>query len=191
MQHLWAALLKYDIARTYFIERPLTTAERAIAWKTCRSTLDAMECTLSKPHFQFASLCTIRYIKKLAYSAASESPENPFLCGVAISVYQNSGGPGTNWEAFEDQKSWLGNPAIKVNVSTARSCQCSFLVKQWWPSLNVHGYRIWLVKPIVQRQVWYRQVNMSWASCLALASMSLSPSVGSNFVRYVQCVLNL
>ena len=30
-----------------------------------------------------------------------------FLCGTAISVYQNSGGPASNWGAFEIQKRWF------------------------------------------------------------------------------------
>lgn len=54
-------------------------------------------------------------------AAASEalvtsSADSEFLCGVALSVYQNSGdgsssesGPLTNWGAFENHKSWLPN----------------------------------------------------------------------------------
>ena len=37
-----------------------------------------------------------------------------FLVGIAMSVYQNSGGSGTNWEAFESQKNWLGQGYIEV-----------------------------------------------------------------------------
>lgn len=37
-----------------------------------------------------------------------------FDCGVAISVYQNSGGTNNQWESFERQKRWFGRPAIKV-----------------------------------------------------------------------------
>lgn len=40
--------------------------------------------------------------------------EDPFLVGVAISVYQNSGGPGSNWSRFETQKNWLGQSVIEV-----------------------------------------------------------------------------
>ncbi len=42
-----------------------------------------------------------------------KAAEPDFLCGVALSVYQNSGGAGTNWEAFEDQRS-LFMPRIAV-----------------------------------------------------------------------------
>ena len=45
---------------------------------------------------------------------------DPFLVGVAISVYQNSGGPGTNWEAFEGTRNILGQPMIEVNDSPSR-----------------------------------------------------------------------
>lgn len=59
-------------------------------------------------------------------SAVSESPAHPFLVGVAISVYQNSGGPGSNWEAFEDQKTMFGQPVIKVlRILTYLSPQAS------------------------------------------------------------------
>ena len=37
-----------------------------------------------------------------------------FLVGVAMSVYQNSGGADNNWEAFENMKGWFGQPTIKV-----------------------------------------------------------------------------
>lgn len=57
---------------------------------------------------------------QISFPAVSESPAHPFLVGVAISVYQNSGGPGTNWEAFEDQKTLFGQPVIKVLI-----CHCS------------------------------------------------------------------
>ena len=43
-----------------------------------------------------------------------ELDEWRFDCGVAISVYQNSGGSNTQWETFERQKRWFGRPAIKV-----------------------------------------------------------------------------
>jgi len=49
----------------------------------------------------------------MANSGGEGSEADPFLVGVAISVYQNSGGPGTNWEAFEDQKTWLGSSVIR------------------------------------------------------------------------------
>ena len=32
-----------------------------------------------------------------------------FLCGTAISVYQNSGGPDSNWGAFENQRRWFSS----------------------------------------------------------------------------------
>ena len=41
-----------------------------------------------------------------------------FLVGVAISVYQNSGGQGSNWSAFEDQKNFWGRPRILVSALT-------------------------------------------------------------------------
>ena len=40
--------------------------------------------------------------------------DKDFLVGVAISVYQNSGGPGTNWEAFESARGWFGKGYIEV-----------------------------------------------------------------------------
>jgi Glycosyl hydrolase family 1 len=36
-----------------------------------------------------------------AENQQASQPCDPFLIGTAISVYQNSGGPGTNWSTFE------------------------------------------------------------------------------------------
>ena len=44
-----------------------------------------------------------------------------FDVGVAISVYQNSGGPNTQWETFERQKRWFGRPTIAVRLSCCMS----------------------------------------------------------------------
>lgn len=41
-----------------------------------------------------------------------------FLVGVAISVYQNSGGPNNQWERFEHQKKWFGRPTIAVSPAS-------------------------------------------------------------------------
>lgn len=38
-----------------------------------------------------------------------------FLCGVALSVYQNSGGADTNWEAWENKRSMF-MPTIAVRM---------------------------------------------------------------------------
>ena len=38
-----------------------------------------------------------------------------FHVGVAISVYQNSGGPNNQWERFEHQKKLFGRPTIAVS----------------------------------------------------------------------------
>lgn len=51
--------------------------------------------------------------------AVTSSDSNPlaswkFLVGVAISVYQNSGGPNNQWERFEHQKKCFGRPTIAV-----------------------------------------------------------------------------
>ena len=43
-----------------------------------------------------------------------------FLCGTAISVYQNSGGPDSNWGAFEGQKRWF-----RKNISVCPLISCS------------------------------------------------------------------
>lgn len=43
-----------------------------------------------------------------------------FLCGVAISVYQNSGGVNTNWEAFENEKCFFSN-----NIQNGDKCGVS------------------------------------------------------------------
>mmetsp|Transcript_17931 Transcript_17931/g.53969 ORF Transcript_17931/g.53969 Transcript_17931/m.53969 type:complete len:526 (+) Transcript_17931:343-1920(+) len=46
-------------------------------------------------------------------------PEEEFLCGVALSVYQNSGDGGTptNWGIFENQKTWIFN-----NIANGDKC---------------------------------------------------------------------
>ena len=49
------------------------------------------------------------------HGAPADGAEGDFLCGVALSVYQNSGGTGTNWEAFENQRS-LFFPNIAVRM---------------------------------------------------------------------------
>ena len=49
-----------------------------------------------------------------------------FDVGVAISVYQNSGGANTQWETFESQKRWFGRPTIAVR--TCRSVSVHALV---------------------------------------------------------------
>lgn len=46
----------------------------------------------------------------------------PFHVGVAISVYQNSGGPNNQWETFEHQKRWFGRPTIAVRTCQGHSC---------------------------------------------------------------------
>ncbi len=44
-----------------------------------------------------------------------------FLCGTAISVYQNSGGPPSNWGAFENQKRWFAKRiAVRSRLLTVR-----------------------------------------------------------------------
>lgn len=43
--------------------------------------------------------------------------QDPFLVGVGISVYQNSGGPGSQWEHFETQKNWFGQSVIEVGLN--------------------------------------------------------------------------
>jgi len=69
--------------------------------------------------------------------AGSGEPEaEPFLVGVAISVYQNSGGPGTNWEAFEDQKNWLGSSVIRVSLPI--SCMEAKFLSEF--HLQAHRY---------------------------------------------------
>ena len=37
---------------------------------------------------------------------ALQEPAGEFLCGTAISVYQNSGGPDSNWDDFENSRGW-------------------------------------------------------------------------------------
>jgi beta-glucosidase/6-phospho-beta-glucosidase/beta-galactosidase len=46
----------------------------------------------------------------------SQGPDAKFLCGVAVSVYQNSGDPNSNWAWFEKQKAAFVN--LKVNFSS-------------------------------------------------------------------------
>ena len=60
-----------------------------------------------------------------------------FDVGVAISVYQNSGGPNTQWETFEQQKRWFGRPTIAVRDALCRHAGISeqrmagFTLHQW------------------------------------------------------------
>ena len=65
-----------------------------------------------------------------------ELDEWTFDCGVAISVYQNSGGSNTQWETFERQKRWFGRPAIKVllliKAIPLGNCQTAELTDLQW-----------------------------------------------------------
>ncbi|KAK9814269.1 hypothetical protein WJX72_003165 [[Myrmecia] bisecta] len=47
----------------------------------------------------------------------SEAPKDhkPFLCGVAVQVYQNSGDPNSNWGWFEKQKSTHVNLSLRIS----------------------------------------------------------------------------
>ena len=49
-------------------------------------------------------------------------PPRRFLVGTALSVYQNSGGPDTNWSVFEGTRAWGGlRPAILGGTPCGRS----------------------------------------------------------------------
>ncbi|KAK9811112.1 hypothetical protein WJX73_003422 [Symbiochloris irregularis] len=47
-----------------------------------------------------------------AVTSGSAADDWQFMVGVAISVYQNSGGPNNQWERFEHEKKWFGRPTI-------------------------------------------------------------------------------
>lgn len=55
-------------------------------------------------------------------SSLSFPPPRRFLVGTALSVYQNSGGPDTNWSVFEGKRAWGGlRPAILGDTPCGRS----------------------------------------------------------------------
>ena len=60
-----------------------------------------------------------------ATATDSSNDDQDFLCGIALSVYQNSGGQDTNWEAWENRR-YMFQPTIAVRHGTNHvSASCS------------------------------------------------------------------
>lgn len=62
-------------------------------------------------------------------TAPQQHTDEPFLIGTAISVYQNSGGAGTNWSTFESATYKNGKPRIQASCTrpghACEACACS------------------------------------------------------------------
>lgn len=43
-----------------------------------------------------------------------DDANHPFWVGPALSVYQNAGGPNTNWSEYETHRNHLGQPVIEA-----------------------------------------------------------------------------
>ena len=45
-----------------------------------------------------------------------DDANHPFWVGPALSVYQNAGGPNTNWSEYETHRNHLGQPVIEART---------------------------------------------------------------------------
>ena len=52
-----------------------------------------------------------------------DNDSHPFWVGPALSVYQNAGGPNTNWSEYETHRNHLGQPVIEARALSL-SCRC-------------------------------------------------------------------
>ncbi len=50
---------------------------------------------------------------------------HPFWVGPALSVYQNAGGPNTNWSDYETHRNHLGQPVIEARTEPTLSLSAS------------------------------------------------------------------
>ena len=65
---------------------------------------------------------TLATSSSAAAPSLSFPPPRRFLVGTALSVYQNSGGPDTNWSVFERTRAWGGlRPAVLGGAPCGRS----------------------------------------------------------------------
>ena len=93
---------------------------------------------------------------------ALQEPAGEFLCGTAISVYQNSGGPGSNWDDFENSRGWPIRH-IEVPSGSALSSSCQNLQVQ--PTVNnvlcihrmVTSAEYQMISGTVMRAMWREQ----------------------------------
>lgn len=74
-----------------------------------------------------------------------DDDNHPFWVGPALSVYQNAGGPNTNWSEYETHRNHLGQPVIEA------SAKLLFLLLAAWQSLAAYLFAAYMT---VSQLVW-------------------------------------
>jgi hypothetical protein len=72
--------------------------------------------------------------------------DHPFWVGPALSVYQNAGGPNTNWAEYETHRNHLGQPVIEARPwLQSSSCSSRRCVPYMVVCLHARCYKLEVV----------------------------------------------